>query len=511
MRYKMKVIFKSILIVALSWNTIVLADNESPISGLRSNLESSLVASDGRNSLEAMKSVANDRNTDIEIAFQNYLIAKKNVSIARAAFNPITSGQVLGIALGVTYLWAPIALEAVLSIPTKIFNVSSNKYMEKAALYNSYEAKLALTNELSHLYYDVLTHEVILKSIDQELAILMFQQSSLEKTPNSASRVNDLKTSIISLKMEKIDIYNLYVEELAALKTLLSMAPAVDLKLAQFDTKLKASFLDGLNLDKLENFALINSNEYKRAINIHHAADQNVKSVEWSILSFSGFNFSYKARVREAKVNADIAFDQEASTKLKVENSVLMSEKNLESALTISGNYNSIYNQSIGLSEDYYKLYSVGNATTDAAVETSISAIRDFRNKVVAHYAAWSAFDDFSKAANFNFVYKTSDDSAQKQIEMSPLYDISESDFTVVRAKDYSNSFTLAVESDRNTIVRKVVYVFNENAFPDQTSTKDTKNFRAMFTKGDASPEHFSGTARIVLNNGHELEIQFKL
>jgi hypothetical protein len=510
MRIPMKNLLKITLMATLSWNTLAFAGNEeNPMAHLRANLDSTLTTVSGSN-LEDLKAVANDKNTDIEIAFQNYLIAKKRVSVARAAFNPVTTGNLLGLALGLNYLWVAVAVEAVTSIPTKMYNVSSNKYLAKAALYNSYEAKLALTNELSHLYYDILTHEVILKSIDQELAILLYHQGVLAgmKNVDEPTRIN--KANIVGLKIERLDIYNLYVEEVAALKTLLSMAPAAGLKLTQVKTEIDHAFLDDLKQDKLEELALVNSNTYKTAINIRHAAEANVKSVQWSILSFNGLNSSYKSRVKDAKLSAEGAASEQENSELQIRNKVLMSLNGLDSSLRVLDNYSSIYGQSIGLSEDFYNLYVNGSETEGAAFETSISAIRDFRNKVAAHYVALSSLDDLSKNANFSFELNSKRGSAQAQMEASPFYDLSESDFKVVRRKDSEKSFNLLIESDRNNIVKKVEYSFDNLAFPNQVSDRDTKDFYATFIKNDFSPLNYQGVARVELTNGHELEIKFK-
>ncbi|MDD4976083.1 MAG: hypothetical protein PHY93_17135, partial [Bacteriovorax sp.] len=137
-----------ILIFMLSM-AVANADIVSPLPNVKSNLDGLLQPVQGRKTINEMKVIANERNTDINIAFENYLIAKKNVSIARAQFNPITTGHLLGIAMGLSYLWTPLAIEAVLSIPTKIYNVSKNKYLTQVATYNLNEAREVLNNELA--------------------------------------------------------------------------------------------------------------------------------------------------------------------------------------------------------------------------------------------------------------------------------------------------------------------------------------------------------------------------
>jgi hypothetical protein len=78
-----------------------------------------------------------------------------------------------------------------------------------------------------------------------------------------------------------------------------------------------------------------------------------------------------------------------------VKNTVLVKLNNLSSSLNILDNYKTNYEQSMGLEEDYYKLSEDGLESEGAATEVAISAVRDFRNKIVAHYISWSAFEDF--------------------------------------------------------------------------------------------------------------------
>ena len=117
---------KLLILILVFAMTAASADVVNPLPTVRPNLESMLQESPARKNLTEMKAVANERNADIDEAFENYIIAKKNVTVARAQFNPITTGHLLGVAMGLGYLWAPLALDAVLSIPTKIYNVSKN-------------------------------------------------------------------------------------------------------------------------------------------------------------------------------------------------------------------------------------------------------------------------------------------------------------------------------------------------------------------------------------------------
>lgn len=501
---------KNLITLFITGSFLSLSVYASPLEGLRNELNSSLQATESKMDILALKKMADERNTDMDVAFENYLIAKKRVAVARAAFNPITTGHVLGIALGMTYLWAPIAVEAVTSIPMKLYNVSSNKYLAKAALFNSYEARSAINNELAHLYYDVLTHEVLLKSVDKEIAILMFQQDLLEKTAPTARKatIDYDKAQILALKMERVDLYNLLKEEEAALKTLLTLNPEVALEFKHNSQSLKKSFLDNLDQQKLQDFALVNSNKFKTNINIHHAAEANVKSVQWSILSFSGLNFSWKSRVRVAKIDEGVAELNKVSSEKTIKTDVLIQKEKLESALNVVENYSELSDSSMQLFEDNLQLYQSGVKPQDYAFETSLGAIRDFRSKIIAHYASWSALDDFSKAASFNFSFKNENDNAQKQIEANSMYDISESDFKVIQDGSFDN-VSLKIASDRLNVVEKVEYRFSNRSYGTISSSSEKRKFEATLSNNNGPIGDLSGIALIVFKNGHELSVKF--
>lgn len=502
---------KTLLILALVLSMgLANADVVSPLANVKPNLDGMLESSAGRKNIIEMKKIANERNTDVDVAFENYLIAKKNISVARAQFNPITTGHLLGISMGLSYFWAPIAIEAVLSIPTKIYNVSKNKYLSKVAYFNLQEAKSVLNNELAHLYYDILTHEVILKTIDQEIAILSYQEARWTERQFSAERISDLKKWILRLGMERVDIYNMYVSELAAIRTLLTTTDGSKYELAQVATLLDRSITSNLDQSKLQDFSVVNSDKYKASINLHRASIANVKQVQWSILSFSGLNFSYKRRVKEARNEENVASLRKESTELEVRTNVLLQLNKLDSSLDVLANYNSISTDSLQMYADTYEAFQMGQLSEDAAIETSLGAIRDFRSKVVAHYSAWSSLDDFSTSTNFDVKEVGTTATVQEQMESNPKYQLEASDFKVVRKEAVNGSITLAISSPKIGQVYNVEYIFTDSGIADLFSDNGKKNYSVVIP-GNNLPAKIAGVAMVKLDNGHEFSVKFDL
>lgn len=505
---KINIIF---LTLALSTTSVFAREEIKPFQTLTKDLEAMLTSTSEQKTLSDMKAVALKQNTDVEIAFQNYLIAKKQVSIARAAFNPITTSTALGLALGMNFLWAPIALDAVLSIPMKIYDVKSNKYLETAALYNTYEARQALNNEMAHLYYDLLTHKILLKTIDEEIEVRYYQQSTFSKSPLNKVSLDYANQFILKLKIERVDIYNLYIKELAAFRALISIDPtSKQFDLAQISLLLNKSFLDGIDQEALANYAVIKSPNYKKMINFHRAAQTKLKSVKWSIITLSGFNMNYKKRVQIARNDVELARLQQTNSVLKIRNNALLELEKLDSSIDVFEYYNQVSVNSLDYYSGIYKMYLLENASDEAVVNTAIVAIQDFRNKVIAHYRAWSSFDDFSTALSTPFAYTKSDDNIQDQLEKSPLYETAAGDFKVIKKNDNQNFLTLAITSNKIATVKKVSYQFNDDAFVNTSSIADRKDFQALVNKDEKSPESFSGLAIVELTNGHEIEVNFE-
>lgn len=503
----MKKLLVLILVLAMGAAS---ADVVSPLPTVKPSLESMLQASSARKNLTEMKAVANERNTDIDESFENYIIAKRNVSIARAAFNPITTGHLLGVALGLNYLWAPLAIDAVLSIPTKIYNVSKNKSLARSAEYNLYDARQQINNEVAHLYYDILTHEVILKTIDLEMKILTYQEAKWKENKYTADRLADQRKWILRLGMERVDIYKMYTAELAAIRTLISTTNATEYELSQNPVELNKGITSGLELDKLQNFSLRNSNKYKSSIHMSHAAEANVKQVKWSVITFSGLSFNYKRRVKEAKNEQRIADLRQESVAKEVKTNVLLQVSKLDSNIDTFDNYNYVSNTSLQIFEDTYQSYDLGLVSEDAVIETALGAIRDFRSKVVAHYIAWSSLDDFSTSANYDFSVNPNfeDKSAKNQIELNPLYRLEEDSFSV-KSKTGEN-VAVYLSSPKIGTVSSVDYKFDDEMIGTKSSDNGKSNY-AVYLVGKTAPETISGVANVTLDNGHEFKVNFSI
>lgn len=516
---------KKFIIIALAFNSFNLrAETISPLVDLRTNIENVLANSGQRKSLDEVKKLADDKNLDIDYAIENYIVAKRNVSVARAQFSPITTGQILGISLGLTYLWVPLAVDAVLSIPTKYHNVKRTQHVASAEAFNLIDVRNEIKNEVAHLYFDILTHESILRTIDLETSILNYQLGKWEERQLPKARLNDQKKWLLRLGIERNDIFNLYREELSGLKTLVSTSKLTDFELLHITNAVERKWIENLDITSIENKTLSSSPKYKSSKSLEAASLSNVKAVKWSIISLSGLKFSYKREVVAAKNAAKVADLKKQSVALQVKNNISLKLNNLESSLDVYNNYADVSDESLNIFSDSYESMLLGNLNEDHVVETALTAIRDFRSKIVAHYSAWSNLDDFSLSTNYDFNTKKYQDvkvdapteaptkkeepKKEEPKEETNVQNPTAEDFKVVVTKN-GRQIKLKLNAAKGfTGIKEIDYIFNSKKL-DNISSSNAKNGFEVSDSKVFMPKEIHGVALVNFTNGDVLRVKF--
>lgn len=342
------------------------------------------------------------------------------------------------------------------------------------------------------------------------MEILKYQEAKWIANKYSAARLAEQRKYILRLGMERVDIYKLYLSELAAIRTLISTTNADAYELSQIPTELNKSVIAGLELEKLQNFSLKYSNKYKSSASLNRAAQSNVKQVRWSVITISGFSLNYRKNLKIAKNEARIASLRQQSVAKEVKTNVLLQVSKLDSNIDVFDNYNYVSNTSLDIFEDTLQAHELGQINEDSVIETAMGAIRDYRSKVVAHYVAWSSLDDFSTSANYDFTINPNyaDGALQGQIETNPLYKLDEESF-VVKMKQGEN-VTLYLSSPKIGTVSKVEYEFDEQVLGTKMSDDGRSNYGVTLL-GQNVPSTITGVANVTLDNGHEFQVKFTL
>lgn len=366
-----------------------------PVESLQDELSSYLEANSDGLTANDIKNLNQERNKDISNAYENYFVAKKNVSIARSALNPINTGLILGVSLGATYLWAPIALNALLSLPTKIYNIGKNEALANAQYWYRLQARELLNTEAVKLYYDILTNEFILKSIDLEVSLYNSLSESLaQNSEENAARISEINGTILALQKESLVIHDTVIKERAALRTMLSYGPDRQLVLSQDDRVLTKVLDDTLDDNDLSNMAFKNSREYKAKYWIYQASIKNLKMVRWSLISINGLNFSYGQRVKIAKSEKAVAYDEMIMTGKAVKNAAVDSLGQLQYTFKLQEISRDKSSDSLNFSAGIRTNFENNLLSYADYIMTAVSAIRDYRSFVMAHYQTLGKIED---------------------------------------------------------------------------------------------------------------------
>ncbi len=513
----MKKIFGVLLLIS----NLAYADIGAPVYNLETNLDNILKAKADSVKLEEVQALAKNNNVDLDVALENYFIAKKQVSVARAAFNPVTTGHLLGISMGLSYTWIPLAVEAVLSIPTKIYNVEKNKYLARAQSQNVADFRNVLRNEVAHLYFETLTHKAILESIDLESEILNDQLKSWEQKETSKERLAELQKWILRLSLERTDIYKVHLEEVMALNILLNTQELSEYNLAAVTDAVSKDWYSGINLSTKVESSVSSNPKYLSAVNLEQAAAKNVKSVKWSIIAPSGITLAYKSNVQFAKNDREIARLRRISAWETLKSNVYLRRNNLDSSVNVLKNYTVVSDVSKDVFKDTLAMYELGQLNEDHVIETALTTIRDFRSKIVAHYSAYSSYDDFNYSLNYSLKNKQPAKENQSQEEVKnpettmPTETENSDGSKILTAADFKvlvdvdgNNLRVKLVSDYLNDVYEVDYIFNSKRFSNKSSVASKDDFK-INVKKLFMPDVVKGVALVTLKNKTELRVKF--
>jgi len=364
-----------------------------PVS-LESELFSYLDSKPEALDVTALKGLVRTRSKDIANAYERYYAAKEDVAIARSALNPFNTGLVLGVSLGATYLWAPLAVNAVLSLPTKFYSIKRNSALRNAQYWYYALAKDKLATEVSKLYYDILTNEFILKSIDLEVSLYNELYDSYA-SGNDSDKMKEVQETIFGLQLESLTIQDVVIKERASLNTMLSYGPDVELVLAQDSRVLTKISSRRRTHKKILKKARKLSKDYKAKYWMYKAAAKNVRLVRWSIFTIGGFNFSYRQRVRIAKQEKKVARSEKKISYAIVGKKALDSLYQLKTAKKLQDINEEKSVSSLNFSGGVRTNYENEKLTLSDYVMTAVSAIRDYRSFVVSHYHTQGMMQDF--------------------------------------------------------------------------------------------------------------------
>jgi hypothetical protein len=439
-------------------------------------------------------SVVNDQ-LDVQISYERLLQAQRKIGQARAQYFPYGLGTVATLYL--MNIWNPILLvELVTSLPSKVYNVQSEKNMKMATLYSNEALEANIKNQIATLYYTILKEEGVLKISKMQLELLeTLYIVTKEKVAVGLSTEQELR----SLEMRLLDLRDICLKfagylsaEKAAFNLLVSQTPVEGSKV---QLQPVAKFLDsaefGIDAETLKLQALDRSPEIVAANYMVTAASKAKKSTAWSILSFNGIGFGYWGRIQvagskidQARVNRDLVETTLANQTYVLNNTFRRTLDHFESEKTV-------FNDTAIFYESEFARFNAQDIALDRLLESEIIYLKDFAEMVTAHYDSLIKLNDLERAVL---------GSAKGTVtELEKI--------NVVTAELDNGKTSLSIKTDED--VKSVQYVFDNTGWYPMTITNAATGFGIVLKVSDV--DVFTGHVNVTTKNGKIITKKFKL
>lgn len=439
-------------------------------------------------------SVVNDQ-IDVQISYERLLQAQRKIGQARAQYFPYGLGTVATFYF--LNIWNPILLvELVTSLPSKVYNVQSEKNMKMATLYSNEALEANIKNQIATLYYTILKEESVLKLSKMQLELMdTLYGVTKEKVAVGLSTEQELR----SLEMRLLDLKDICLKfagylaaEKAAFNLLVSQTPVEGSKI---QLQPNGKFLDssefGMDAETLKLQALDRSPEIVAADYMVTAASKAKKSTAWSILSFNGIGFGYWGRIQvagskieQARVNRELVETTLANQTYVLNNTFRRTLEHFESEKTV-------FNDTAIFYEGEFARFNAQDIALDRLLESEIIYLKDFAEMVTAHYDGLIKLNDLERAVL---------GSARGTVtELEKIH--------VVTTALNNGKSSLSIKTDED--VESVQYVFDNTSWYPMTITNAATGFAIVLKVSDV--DVFTGHVNVTMKNGKIITKKFKL
>ena len=437
--------------------------------------------------------VVNDQ-VDLQISYERLLQAHKKIGEARAQYFPYGLGTVA--AMYFLNVWNPLILvELVTSLPSKIYNVQSEKNMSRAQQFSNNALKENIKNQVAHLYYNVLKEESALKLGRMELVLLETLYKVTEERVllglSTEQELRSLEVRLLDLRDICLKFAGYLSAEKAAFNILISQNPTGG-KFTELQTE--GLFLNpsdfGLTSEIIKLNALDRAPEITAAEYMITAASRAKSSTEWSILSFSGIGFGYWGRVQIAGSKVDQALLNHEQVKTTLSNQSYVINNSFHRNLDHLVSEQAVFNDTSMFFDAELARFTAKDIPLDRLVETGIVYIKDFRELVSAHYDSLKHLSDLERIA-LGDVRISSSENDKVEVVYSGLS---------------NNKYSISITSEEEA--KSVEYVFDNNGFSPMTIYNHSTGFGIVLKLSQAN--NISGHANVTMKSGKIITKQFK-
>ena len=431
---------------------------------------------------------------DIQISYEKLLQAQKKISLARAQYFPYGLGTVA--AMYFLQVWNPILLvELVTSLPSKVYNVQSEKNMSMAQDYSNRALRENIKNQVAHLYYTILKEEGALKLARMELQLLEQLYNVIEERVilglSTEEELRNLELRLLDLRDICLKFAGYLSAEKAAFNTMISKSPEQG-KAIELQTE--GVFLNpaeyGLSSEIVKLNALDRAPEIVAADYMITAAARSKSSVAWSVLSFSGIGFGYWGRVQVAGSKVDEARLIREQVEVNLANQSYVINNSFHRTLDHFVSEKNVFDDTASFYSAEFARYNARDISLDRLLEAGIIYLKDFNELVVAHYDTLIKLNDLERIA-LGSVRGTALEG--EKIEFS-FVDLG------------NNKYSLSLNSEDE--VKEVEYVFGTEGLKPMKVFNRGTGFAVVLKL--ASKSDLNGHANVTLKNGKTITKKFK-
>lgn len=257
-------------------------------------------------------------NLDIQIQYEKYYQAQKNVSVALGQFLPSAN-------MNMIYVNTTLAiLQSVVPTPSDWFAYDASKELRMAEKFTTEAIKLNMLEGLTANFINLKYHEALLASLKTQENLLNEVYEQVKKNEElgsaTATEVFVAKRLLLQHRQDIFHLNTLIIAEKQAMLIALNRQPSEELTLGALPAEdlsvIPARVEDGAAL-AIENSPELISKSYQA-----EAARYMVASKRWSFISFNGIGFDYAANLSIEKSKARIIELESEQIALKIANQV---------------------------------------------------------------------------------------------------------------------------------------------------------------------------------------------
>lgn len=326
-------------------------------------------------SLSDLRSKVLDDNLDIQIQYENYYQAQRNIGVAMGELLPKLSINLFF--FNSTYG----ILQTVVPTPSGWFKYQASKDLARAEEYTNISVKLNILEGLTNNYIEIKKNEKALLSLkEQEIILEEVYNDAVTKEQLGIGTQEDSFLAERKLRQLRQDIFilnSLIVSEKEALLIAINRSPSEELELAELP-ELEENI--PATISEAQEIAVLNSSEIISNFFLGKAASDMVSSARWSFVSFDGIGFGYPSQLAIEKSKAREIGLLSQKTENKIYNQIHVNYKELEILDKSIENQKMILMLTKKTLDRQIDLYNGGVITLKSLSESKISYISEDRN-----------------------------------------------------------------------------------------------------------------------------------